>query len=153
VALRTSAGRAVGWFDDDFFLYYEDTDLSWRPARGRLGDPVRADRRRAPRPLRHQRRVVAHLRLPHRPQPPADAGEERDGGGRCASAARYPLTTGSMALRTVRTSLRGAVPARGAPTLMRLKVLLSFLRLLPTMLAKRGRRRTTVPRRRLESGW
>jgi glycosyltransferase involved in cell wall biosynthesis len=30
VALRTSAGREVGWFDDDFFLYYEDTDLSWR---------------------------------------------------------------------------------------------------------------------------
>ena len=28
--MRTAAGRAVGWFDDDFFLYYEDTDLSWR---------------------------------------------------------------------------------------------------------------------------
>ncbi len=30
VAFRTEAGRSVGWFDDDFFLYYEDTDLSWR---------------------------------------------------------------------------------------------------------------------------
>ena len=30
VAFRTKAGRAVDWFDDDFFLYYEDTDLSWR---------------------------------------------------------------------------------------------------------------------------
>jgi GT2 family glycosyltransferase len=30
VAFRTEAGRAVDWFDDDFFLYYEDTDLSWR---------------------------------------------------------------------------------------------------------------------------
>ena len=30
VALRTEAGRAAGWFDEDFFLYYEDTDLSWR---------------------------------------------------------------------------------------------------------------------------
>lgn len=30
VAFRTEAGRGVGWFDDDFFLYYEDTDLSWR---------------------------------------------------------------------------------------------------------------------------
>ncbi|TMQ70262.1 MAG: glycosyltransferase [Candidatus Eisenbacteria bacterium] len=30
VAFRTSAGREVGWFDDAFFLYYEDVDLSWR---------------------------------------------------------------------------------------------------------------------------
>ncbi|MDT7549641.1 MAG: hypothetical protein QOE84_2035 [Actinomycetota bacterium] len=30
VAFRTAAGREVDWFDDDFFLYYEDTDLSWR---------------------------------------------------------------------------------------------------------------------------
>jgi GT2 family glycosyltransferase len=30
VAFRTEAGRALDWFDDDFFLYYEDTDLSWR---------------------------------------------------------------------------------------------------------------------------
>ncbi len=30
VAFRTEAGRSVDWFDDDFFLYYEDTDLSWR---------------------------------------------------------------------------------------------------------------------------
>jgi GT2 family glycosyltransferase len=30
VAFRTEAGREVDWFDDAFFLYYEDTDLSWR---------------------------------------------------------------------------------------------------------------------------
>ncbi len=30
VAFRTEAGRTADWFDDDFFLYYEDTDLSWR---------------------------------------------------------------------------------------------------------------------------
>jgi GT2 family glycosyltransferase len=30
VAIRTEAGSAADWFDDDFFMYYEDTDLSWR---------------------------------------------------------------------------------------------------------------------------
>ena len=30
MAIRAAAGRAAGWFDDAFFLYYEDTDLSWR---------------------------------------------------------------------------------------------------------------------------
>jgi len=28
--LRMDAVRAAGFFEDDFFLYYEDTDLSWR---------------------------------------------------------------------------------------------------------------------------
>jgi GT2 family glycosyltransferase len=30
MALRTPVGRELGWFDDSFFMYYEDTDLSWR---------------------------------------------------------------------------------------------------------------------------
>jgi GT2 family glycosyltransferase len=30
VAMRTQPGQEAGWFDDDFFMYYEDTDLSWR---------------------------------------------------------------------------------------------------------------------------
>jgi len=30
MALRTAVGRELGWFDDAFFMYYEDTDLSWR---------------------------------------------------------------------------------------------------------------------------
>ncbi|HEX7148117.1 MAG TPA: glycosyltransferase family 2 protein, partial [Actinomycetota bacterium] len=30
VCFRTEALRQAGVFDDDFFLYYEDTDLSWR---------------------------------------------------------------------------------------------------------------------------
>jgi GT2 family glycosyltransferase len=30
MALRTAVGRELGWFDDVFFMYYEDTDLSWR---------------------------------------------------------------------------------------------------------------------------
>ncbi|HYU67308.1 MAG TPA: glycosyltransferase family 2 protein [Jatrophihabitantaceae bacterium] len=30
MAMRTVVGRELGWFDDAFFIYYEDTDLSWR---------------------------------------------------------------------------------------------------------------------------
>jgi len=30
MAMRTVVGRELGWFDDAFFMYYEDTDLSWR---------------------------------------------------------------------------------------------------------------------------
>ena len=30
VCFRTSALRAAGYFDDNFLLYYEDTDLAWR---------------------------------------------------------------------------------------------------------------------------
>ena len=30
VCFRTAALREAGYFDDDFFMYYEDTDLSWR---------------------------------------------------------------------------------------------------------------------------
>lgn len=30
MALRTAVGRELGYFDPRFFMYYEDTDLSWR---------------------------------------------------------------------------------------------------------------------------
>ncbi|MEP6598395.1 MAG: glycosyltransferase family 2 protein [Actinomycetota bacterium] len=30
MAMRTTVGREAGWFDRGFFMYYEDTDLSWR---------------------------------------------------------------------------------------------------------------------------
>jgi GT2 family glycosyltransferase len=30
MAMRTAIGHELGWFDEDFFMYYEDTDLSWR---------------------------------------------------------------------------------------------------------------------------
>lgn len=30
MALRSAIGNELGWFDDSFFMYYEDTDLSWR---------------------------------------------------------------------------------------------------------------------------
>lgn len=30
MAMRTEVGRQLGFFDDDYFMYYEDMDLSWR---------------------------------------------------------------------------------------------------------------------------
>ncbi|MDQ2957764.1 MAG: glycosyltransferase [Actinomycetota bacterium] len=30
MAMRSAVGNELGWFDDSFFMYYEDTDLSWR---------------------------------------------------------------------------------------------------------------------------
>jgi hypothetical protein len=55
-----------------------------------------------------------------------------------------------MALRTVRTAARARSRPAVRPTLMRLKVYLSFLRLLPAMLLKRRSADHTVPRRELE---
>jgi hypothetical protein len=34
MALRTAVGRELGWFDEAFFMYYEDTDLSGVALRG-----------------------------------------------------------------------------------------------------------------------
>ena len=97
MAIRTAAGREVGWFDDDFFLYYEDTDLSWRlrAAGWSIRYEPTAVRARA---LGHQRGVVAALRLPRRPQPAADADQERRRWP-LREVLHYPLTTASMLAR------------------------------------------------------
>jgi GT2 family glycosyltransferase len=154
VAFRTAAGRQVGWFDDDFFLYYEDTDLSWRLRAA--GWSIRYEPKAVVRHVHSATSVewsptfVFHtdrnrlLMLVKNATPGLAARE----------VLRYPLTTGSMALRTVRTAARARSRPAVRPTLMRLRVLASLLRLLPAMLAKRRAvgRSATVPRRRLE-GW
>jgi hypothetical protein len=63
---------------------------------------------------------------------------------------RYPLTTGSIALRTVRTAARARVRPAVRPTLLRLRVLASLLRLLPAVLRRRAAARRAVPRRELQ---
>jgi GT2 family glycosyltransferase len=124
----------VGLFDDDFFLYYEDTDLSWR---------LRA----AGWSVRYEPAAV--LRHHHS----ASSGEAspvfrfhvdrnrllmltKNASARLAVAQvlRYPLTMTSIFLRAVRA---GQWRAAARPTLLRLRVCASYLRLLPRMLARR----------------
>lgn len=141
--LRASALRDVGTFDEDFFLYYEDTDLSWRL-------------RLAGYQIRHCAAAVVH----HEHAASTGEGSElfrfHDGRNRLlmlvknATAAmatraviRYLVTTASIGLR------------RRQPWPMvrtRLRVIASFARLLPRMLGKRRRltRSARTPRAQVE---
>ncbi len=133
-AFPTHVLREVGLFDDDFFLYYEDTDLSWRlraagwavhyepsallrhhhAASSGEASPVfrfHVDRNRL---LMLTKNASARLAL--------------------SQVLRYPLTTASVALRAIRA---GHARAAARPTLLRLRVMASYLRLLPAMLTRR----------------
>jgi GT2 family glycosyltransferase len=150
VALRTAAGREAGWFDDDFFLYYEDTDLSWRLRAA--GWSIRYE------PAAVVRHVHAASSVEWSPVFVFHTDRNRllmlvknaTAGRALFEVLRYPLTTGSMALRTLRSSLRARTRPALRPTALRLRVLASFLRLLPGMLAQRAAARPRVPRRELE---
>ena len=149
VALRTDAGREVGWFDEDFFLYYEDTDLSWRLRAA--GWAIRYE------PTAVVRHVHSATSVEWSPTFVFHTDRNRllmlvkNATARRAAfeVGRYPLTTGSMALRAALTALRARTRPPVRPTLLRLQVLASFLRLLPAMLGRRTGRRA-VPRRELE---
>jgi GT2 family glycosyltransferase len=140
--VRRSAAVAVGGFPTRFFLYYEDTDLSWRL-------------RLAGWSIRYEPSAVVH----HLHAASSDASSslfafhnERNRLlmlVRCAPAAaaatawgRFLLTTASLAFRHLRTG-RGQAP-QNLRVGLRLRVLLSALRLLPWALAARARIR---PRR------
>ncbi len=150
VALRTEAGRAADWFDDDFFLYYEDTDLAWRLRAA--GWTIRYE------PTAVVRHVHSATSVEWSPTFVFHTDRNRllmlvkNASARRALAAvlRYPLTTGSMAVRSVRHAARTRSRPPVRPTLMRLRVMLSFLRLLPTVLAKRAAGPRVVQRRELE---
>ena len=79
VLLKRSYLDEVGTFDERFFMYYEDTDLSWR---GRLRGwtvHVRAGRARPPPSRPVVRRRLAVLPVPHRAKSAARVGQERAG--------------------------------------------------------------------------
>lgn len=154
MAMRTAAGRAVGWFDDDFFLYYEDTDLSWR---------LRADgwsiRYQPTAVLRHLHSAsstewsplwVFHVdrnRLLMLTKNATAALAMR-------AVAHYLLTTASMFARSVVQAVRARRRPPIRPTLLRLRVITSYLRLLPRMLSRRrGLSAAKEGRRALQKRW
>lgn len=140
-ALRMSAVRELGGFDESFFLYYEDTDLSWRLrlAGYRTGYVERA--------------VVDH----HHSASTSEGSElfrfynernrlailVKNASGRrvLRQWGKYILTTGSLALRR---------RAAWTITKVRLKAFFSALALLPRLLQRR-RDYTASDRARVES--
>jgi GT2 family glycosyltransferase len=151
VLLRPAYVEATGAFDERFFLYYEDTDWSWR------GRAQGWRYRYAPGA------VMRHLHA-------ASSGEgsavfayhvERNrllmlvknapAGMAARLALRYVLTTASYARRDVVGPLRRRQRPDPTTVIRRVRSYLGFLRLLPAMLASRRalRTRQTVPDREL----
>lgn len=146
VALRTAALAAVGTFDEEFFLYYEDTDLSWRLrlagwrlryAPAAVTEHLHAASSGAASPLfvfsNDRNRLLMLTKCATAPRAARAVG-------------RYLLTTASMSVR----DLRAGRPGARLP--LRLRVLASYARLLPVALRHRRRigRTAVVPRRTLE---
>ncbi|HSP38781.1 MAG TPA: glycosyltransferase family 2 protein [Frankiaceae bacterium] len=155
MAMRRELGAELHWFDDDFFLYYEDTDLSWR-IRAR-GYAIRYEPRAV---LRHIHAAssgewsplfVFHVDRNRLLMVTKDA----TAGLALRVVGRYPLTTASMALRSVRQGLATRRCPAVRPTLLRLRVIASYLRLLPRMLTRRAEvgRTAAVRRPDLERRW
>ena len=138
MALRTAVGRQLDWFDDDFFMYYEDTDLSWRLRS--LGWSIRYVPTAV---LRHHHAAssgewsplfVFHtdrnrLLLLTKDATPAMALRE---------VPHYAVTTASMTVRATRQLLATRRRPAVRPLILRLRVINSYLRLLPAMLGKRA---------------
>ena len=152
VCFRTEALRQAGVFDDDFFLYYEDTDLSWRLRS--LGWRIRYQPAAVARHIHSATSVEwSPLFVFHTDRNRLLMLTKNARAGLAArEVLRYPLTTASLALREVARArhTRRRPPVR--PTLLRLRVLGSYARLLPAMLARRRRiaARASVDRKRLE---
>ena len=134
--LRTDALRGVGGFPAPFFLYYEDTDASWRL-------------RRAGWSIRYEPAAVVH----HRHSATADQTSamfaywnERNRllmharnaplGSAAAVWGRFLLTTGSLAARAL--TGRSGTTAHQQRVGLRLRVLAGAVRLLPWALRTRA---------------
>lgn len=139
VLLRDRFVADTGGFDERFFLYYEDTDLSWR------------GRAQGWRYLYRPEAVIRHLHG-------ASAGEgsaifahyvernrllvlTKNAPARLAASAawRYLLSTASYARRDVWGPIRRGHRPNTVLAKRRLRSYLAFLRLLPAMLVERRR--------------
>jgi N-acetylglucosaminyl-diphospho-decaprenol L-rhamnosyltransferase len=137
--LRVSALREVGTFDQRFFMYYEDTDLSWRL---RLNGYTIGYADRA---------VVQHHHS-------ASAGEGsrffrfHDSRNRLLAVtknATWPMVlrvVGRYVLTTASIAVRGSQPRW--QVWVRVRALGSYLRLLPSVLGERRRQRTVTAAQR-----
>jgi hypothetical protein len=154
VAMRTELGHRLGWFDPDFFLYYEDTDLSWRLRA--LGHEIRYEPGAV---LRHLHAASSQEWSPlfvfH-----VDRNRllmlTKNATAMLAVRAvvHYLLTTVSMFVRSVRQGVRTRHRPPIRPTLLRLRVVSSYLRLLPRMLRRRrDLSGAKVGRRALQKRW
>ena len=129
-----ATSRTSGLFDERFFLYYEDTDLSWRGRSPRLALPLRARGPGPPRPRRHQRRGLGRLPALRRAQPPADADEER-AAGRWPLGRRLAVRADHRELRPARRRRPGAAGPPPEPVLFRRRA--ALLPRLPAAAARR----------------
>ena len=154
VCFRTAALRDAGCFDDDFFLYYEDTDLAWRlRARGWQVRYVPAA------VVRHEHSAttgewsprwwfwVDRNRL-------LTLTKNARAGLAASQVLAYLVGTAWLLLCAALGAERGRRRVLGtAPSVrVRLRVVGSYLRLLPRMLRRRGElaRRALVGRAELE---
>ena len=104
VCFRTEALRQAGVFDDDFFLYYEDTDLSWRLRS--LGWRIRYQPAAVARHIHSASSVEwSPLFVFHTDRNRLLMLTKNARAGLAArEVLRYPLTTASLALREVARS-------------------------------------------------
>lgn len=155
LAIRSDLGHRLGWFDDDFFLYYEDTDLSWRLQN--LGYTIRYVPEAV---LRHLHAATSKEGSPlfvfHVDRNRLLMLTKNATAGLAVKASlHYLLTTASIGVRTVRQAVNSRRRPAVRPTLLRLRVVASYARLLPRMLSRRRLlgREAAVTRRSLQQRW
>ncbi len=147
VLMRPSYVRSTGMFDERFFLYYEDTDWSWR---GRAqGWSYRYEPTAVMRHVHAATSVEGSALFQYHVERNRLLVLLKNAPWRMAATQvlRYLLVTASYARRDVFSPLTRARRPRWSTTVGRVKAFLGFLRLTPAMLAERRalRARQVVP--------